>query len=188
MTDKNSNFKKRFKQKYALNRNTFGSSPIFIIENAMKYVSPGTALDLGAGNGRNTLFLLSKSFEVTSVDSSKDGLEILEEKVNNKQKLKIILSDVRTFNTEKTYDLVVVIGLLHFLSKKEGDILVEKMQEWTNIGGINVLGTKMFQNMAGDLPHVFKKNELKEYYEKESWEIKEYSENKVAFLIAKKVK
>jgi tellurite methyltransferase len=186
MTNNNPDFKERFKQKYMFNRNVFGSKPILIIENAIKYVSSGRALDLGAGNGRNTLFLLSKSFEVTSVDSSKEGLQILEEKVDNKQKIKTILSDVRAFNTEEKYDLVVAIGLLHFLLKKEGNILIEKMQKWTNIGGINVIGAKMIQNFAGDLPHIFKKNELKKYYEKENWEIKEYSENKVAFLIAKK--
>lgn len=188
MTNNNPDFKERFKQKYRSNRNSFGSNPMPIIKTAMEYVSSGKALDLGAGNGRNTLFLLSESFEVTSVDSSEEGLKILEEKADNKQKLKIVLSNVLTFNTEKKYDLVAAIGLLHFLSKKEGDILIEKMQKWTGIGGINVIGAKMIQNMAGDLPHIFEENELKKYYEKENWEIKEYSETKISFLIAKKIK
>jgi 16S rRNA A1518/A1519 N6-dimethyltransferase RsmA/KsgA/DIM1 with predicted DNA glycosylase/AP lyase activity len=101
MINNSPHFEDRFKQKYMVNRNAFGSAPIPIIKNAMQYVSSGSALDLGAGNGRNTLFLLSQSFEVASVDSSEEGLAILKEKAHNTQKLKVIVSDVRTYHTEK---------------------------------------------------------------------------------------
>jgi len=186
-TPKKPDFKNRFNQKYTKNSDSFGSKPLPIVKKAMKYVSSGEALDLGAGNGRNTLFLLSNSFKVTSVDSSEEGLKLLEEKVGTKEKLTTILSDVRKFQTENTYDIVLAIGLLHFLSKEEGNTLIKNMQKWTRIGGLNVVGAKMTQNFANDLPHVFEKNELRKYYEKSDWEIKEYTENKVAFLIAKKI-
>jgi tellurite methyltransferase len=184
----NPDFKNRFKQKYAENRDTFGSEPLPIVKSAMKYAPSGEALDLGAGNGRNTLFLLSRSFKVTSVDSSEEGLKILEERAVDTKRLKTILSDVRTFQTENKYDVVLSIGLLHFISKEEGANLIKNMQKWTKTGGINVIGVKMTQNFAEDLPHVFEKNELRKYYEKNDWEIKEYAENRVAFLIAKKLK
>ncbi len=187
MQDNNPNFKNRFEKKYTENHDSFGSEPLPIVKNAMKYVSSGESLDLGAGNGRNTLFLLSKSFKVTSVDSSEEGLRILEEKADTKEKLNTVLSDVRIFQTKEKYNIILAIGLLHFLSKEEGTNLIKNVQDWTKKGGINVIGAKMFQNWAGDLPHIFKENELKKYYEKRNWEIKEYAENKVAFLIAKKI-
>jgi tellurite methyltransferase len=183
----NKDFRERFNQKYQTNRDTFGNTVPPVVKQAVKYVSSGEALDLGAGNGRNTMFLISQSFNVMSVDTSKEGLKILEKKVKDKRKLKTVLSDVREFKTDKKFDIVVAIGLLHFLSKEEGKRLIENIQKWTKKGGVNVIGTKMSQNRRGDFPHIFEHNELKDYYKNENWEVKHYSENGVAFLIAKKV-
>jgi tellurite methyltransferase len=183
----NKDFRERFNQKYQTNRDTFGNTVPPVVKQAVKYVSSGEALDLGAGNGRNTMFLISQAFNVTSVDSSEKGLKILEKKVEDKRKLKTVLSDVREFKTDKKFDIVVAIGLLHFLSKEEGKRLIENIQKWTKKGGVNVIGAKMSQNRMRDLPHIFEHNELKDYYKNENWEVKHYSENGVAFLMAKKV-
>ena len=187
MQTKNRDFSERFNQRYRSNRNVFGNMVLPVVRDAMKYVSSGEALDLGAGNGRNTLFLISQSFKVTSVDTSEEGLNILEKRVKEKEKLETVLSDVREFETDKKYDLIIAIGLLHFLSKREGSDLIKKIQRWTKRDGVNVLGAKMFQNMRGDLPHILEHNELRKYYETKEWDIKHYSENGVAFLIAKRV-
>jgi tellurite methyltransferase len=184
MQNNKRDFSSRFNQKYQTNRNTFGDIVPPVVKQAMKYVSSGEALDLGAGNGRNTMFLISQSFNITSVDSSEKGLKILEEKVEDKTKLKTVLSDVREFDTDKKFDIVVAIGLLHFLSKEDGKKLIENIQKWTKKDGVNVIGAKMSQNGRGDLPHIFEHNELKDYYKKDNWEVKHYSENGVAFLIA----
>jgi len=184
---------KRFNQKYKDNKNTFGLAPLPIIKNAANYIntSMGSALDLGVGNGRNTIYLLSKSFKVTGVDSSEVGLNILKERVGNNPNLETVLCDVTKYQTDKKYDIVLAIGLLHFLSKKDGTNLVTKIQEWTKNGGINVLGVKMVQNAMHDLPHTFEKDEIKKFYNKSGWEIKEYQEvggniPVVGFLIAQK--
>jgi tellurite methyltransferase len=187
MQTKNRDFSGRFNQKYKSNRDVFGGTVLPVVKDAMKYVSSGEALDLGAGNGRNTLFLVSQSFKVTSVDTSEEGLNILKERVQEREKLETVLSDVRKFETDKKYDLVLAIGLLHFLSKREGSDLIKKIQKWTKKDGVNVLGAKMFQNRRGDLPHIFEQNELRKYYETKEWDIKYYSENGVAFIIARKV-
>ena len=69
-------FKNRFNQKYKDIPSVFGTQPMPIIKEALKYVSEGDALDLGVGNGRNTIFLLSKNFNVTGVDMSKEGISL----------------------------------------------------------------------------------------------------------------
>ena len=186
MRDNNTDFSGRFNQKYRSNRNTFGMSVLPVIKQAMKYISSGEALDLGAGNGRNTTFLISHSFNVTSVDNSKEGLSILEERVKDKSRLKTILTDVREFKTDKQYDIVVAIGLLHFFSKEDGKQLIKDIQRWTKIGGVNVLGVRMIQNIRGDLPYIFGHDELKKYYKNNHWDIKHYTESGPAFLIAKR--
>jgi len=163
-----------------------------VLEKALRYVSSGKALDLGVGNGRNAAFLLSKSFEVTGIDISEEGIKILKQKFPDNDKLKLRVINAVDFETSEKYDLVYAIGLLHFLKFEEIKKLIEKMKRFTKKGGINVIGAKMTQNYRGDLPYVFGHDELKDFYEKDGWEIKEDEEidrghSKLATLIAQKV-
>jgi len=186
------NFKNRFDSKYKASSNLFGQEPIPILKHSLKYMPSGSALDLGAGNGRNSIYLLSKSFEVTSVDASEEGLNILKQKAGNTDKLKTVAHDITKFETDKKFNLVLAIGLLHFLKKEDVDVLISKMRSWTKTGGINVIGVKMNQNIRRDLPHIFEHNELLNYYQLDGWEVKDYKEmdkgdSKVAFIVSMKM-
>jgi len=185
-------FRNRFNQKYKNNPNAFGQSPMPILEKALDYVSSGKALDLGVGNGRNATYLLSKSFEVTGVDISEEGIKILKQKFPHHPKLKLIIADVLSFETKEKFDLVCAIGLLHFLKFEDIKKLIFKMKGFTQNGGINVIASRMNQNYKQNLPHIFKHNELKEFYRENAWEIKHYEEiskgySQIATLIAQKL-
>jgi len=185
------NFQSRFNQKYKDNPNTFGQAPMPVLEKAINFVSSGKALDLGVGNGRNAAYLLSKSFQVTGVDISQEGLDILKQKFPDNSKLKLIASNVLDFDTEEKYDLVCAIGLLHFLPLEDINKLIAKMKNFTQEGGINVIGARMTQNYRQDLPHIFTHNQLKDFYTEAGWQIRHYQESdrgqaKIATLIAQK--
>lgn len=163
-----------------------------VVKKALTYVDKGKALELGVGNGRNTLFLLTNSFEVTGVDMSEEGIKILEERTGGNPNLNLIVSDVLGLETTEKFNLILAIGLLHFLEKDKIDILIKKMKKWTAPGGINVIAARMVQNFRQDLPHIFSPSELKEYYEDSDWQIEEYEEiargeRRIASLIAKKL-
>lgn len=185
-------FKKRFDQKYKQTPDVFGSSPMPILEKALEIVPNGKALDLGVGNGRNALYLLDKGFEVTGVDMSEEGIKFLKQKLSGNEKIKLIVEDVTKFQTDEKFDIVCAIGLLHFLEVEDIEKLIQKMKNFTKSGGVNVIGAKMTQNFVGDLPHVFKHNELKKMYQNKGWNIPWYKElsrprGKVATIIAKKM-
>jgi len=184
--------KNRFDQKYKMTPGAFGSDPMPIVKQALKYVPQGKALDLGVGNGRNALFLLSEPFSVTGVDVSEEGLKILRKNSKDNPKLNLVVSDVLKFETEEKFDLILAIGLLHFLKIEDIHLLIKKMEGWTAKNGVNVIAARMVQNFKNDLPHIFAPNELRNLYQKDGWEIKEYSEvsrgdRKVASLIAQKL-
>ena len=185
-------FKNRFNEKYKMSPGLFGGGPMPVVENALRYVSGGSALELGVGNGRNALYLLSKSFDVTGVDVSGEGLEILRQEAGENPKLHLVESDVLEFSSDKKYDLVLAVGLLHFLNSEDIKLLVGRMKEWTKPGGLNVIAVRMTQNLRNDLPHIFQHDELKSFYLEDGWEIKEYQEKekgpgrKVASVIAQK--
>lgn len=185
-------FQNRFNQKYRNNSGVFGQSPMPVLEKAVGYISSGKALDLGVGNGRNAAYLLSKSFEVTGIDVSEEGIKILRRRFPHNPKLTLIVSDVLDYNTEERYNIVCAIGLLHFLPHAHGERLIAKMKRYTRTQGVNVIGVKMTQNFRQDLPHVFKHDELKALYTEKGWAIKHYEEmggeyhRMIATLIAQK--
>ena len=185
-------FKNRFNEKYKTTPRLFGEEPMPVVRKALTYIDKGKALELGVGNGRNTLFLLANSFEVTGVDMSREGIKILKERAGGNPNLNFIVSDVLEFETTQKFNLVLAIGLLHFLKKDKIDSLIRKMKKWTATGGFNVIATRMVQNFRQDLPHIFSPNELKNYYKDSNWEIEEYEEiekgeRKITSLIARKL-
>ena len=185
-------FSDRFNVKYQQIPNVFGNEPMPVVVSSLKYVSSGKALDLGVGSGRNTLYLLSKSFSVTGVDSSIEGIQLLKQQVKDDSRLKLVVADVLDFVPEEKFDLIVVIGLLHFLKLADVEVIMERIKSWTRLNGVNVIGAKMTQNRRGDLPYVFKPGEMKRYYLDKRWEIKEYDEGEksrkeIVTIISKKV-
>lgn len=86
---------------------------------------PGkNVLDLGIGQGRNSIPLFKLGFNITGVDYSTKCLEICNQNCPN---LNLVQSDIRTFNIEKNkYDLILSRRVLHFLHKNDPYNMVKK--------------------------------------------------------------
>ncbi|WP_438305733.1 class I SAM-dependent methyltransferase [Streptomyces sp. HUAS TT11] len=82
-------------------------------------ITPGRALDLGCGPGRNALFLASRGFEVDAVDLSPTALTWAEDRAHETgADVRFICGDAfQLVGTELTgpYDLVVDSGCFHHL-------------------------------------------------------------------------
>ncbi len=187
------NFKIKFDKKYQTNPQLFGEKPLTVIQKTVQYVKKGRVLLLGVGNGRNASFFIKKNFEVTGIDISEEGINILKNKFPNKQNLTLITQDVTKINFDKKFNIITAIGLLHFLKSSQIRNLIKKMQNLTLTKGINIIIVRMNQNHKKNLPYIFQKNELKNYYNKTNWNIKKYEEitknsKKIAILIAQKIK
>ena len=184
------NFKQRFKNKYQTSNNAYGNQPVAGLEKTLKYVSGNETLELGIGSGRNAIHLIEKKLKVTGVDSSKEGLDILRKKVKS-DNLTLINQDVLSYKFNKKFDLILSVGLMHFLKPSDSKILFERIQKNTKPNGINFVVVKMSQNIIGDLPNVFITNQLKNIYLSQQWKILNYVEiqnrnKKIARIIAKK--
>ena len=189
--------KKVFGKKYSDSSSPFGDKPMSIIVEAIKHIDiKKDALLLGVGDGRNAAYLLSKDFNVVGVDLSEEGLKILEDKhfeeIDN-NKLKLILGSVTDIEISDKFSLVGAIGLLHFLEDNQVDTVIKKMKSRTRETGITVTVVRRTQNIMGNLPHIFKKNELHKYYDSNEWDILLYKEKQigpkeVALLISKRIK
>lgn len=63
--------------RYAGTERLFSSVPNQLLVELTKGLAPGSAVDLGAGEGRNSLWLASQGWDVTAVDLSDVALERL---------------------------------------------------------------------------------------------------------------
>lgn len=114
------------------------SKPNPVLKKFVKSFPKGEALDLGAGQGRNSLFLAEKGFKVEAVDKDYKALE----KCNNfakrkKLKIKIVKSDIRKFDFKKNkYSLVISIAALDFLKKTEIENIIKKIRKSLTKNGI----------------------------------------------------
>ena len=73
----------------------------------MKRLNPTSVLDLGCGKCKFSKIFIDKEINVTGVDKE------LTVKSNNN--LIFVQKDIREFEFDKKYDLIIGTGILHFL-------------------------------------------------------------------------
>lgn len=101
---------------------------------------PGRALDLGAGEGADTIRLAKLGYDVDAVDISSVGADKVAKFASTEgvsHKVNAYTMDACDFIPKYAYDIVVGNGLLHYVRDKER--LIRQMRSCTVKGGLNVL-------------------------------------------------
>ena len=158
----------------------YNSNPVHSeVLEVMESLSPGKALDLGCGQGRNALFLAQHGFEVTAVDQNELALEILQSIVEQEDlEMTVGLYDINSANLKQSYDLIVSTVVLMFLQADRIPAIIRNMQDQTNPGGYNLIVCAMdTEDYPCQVPFsfTFKEGELADYYK--DWELVKYNEN-----------
>ncbi|HCC11268.1 MULTISPECIES: tellurite resistance methyltransferase TehB [Atlantibacter] len=147
---------------------------------AMPYLTPGRVLDLGCGNGRNSLYLAANGFDVTAWDKNPSSIANIQ-RIAQAEGLTSIQSDVRDLNTltfDGEYDFILSTVVMMFLESATIPGLINNMQRCTKSGGYNLIVAAMdtadYPCTVG-FPFAFREGELSNYYA--GWDIVKYNEN-----------
>jgi len=119
------------KKGYKKEKLYWGLKPDVGLKEVLKYAIEGTALDIGAGEGKNSIFLAKNGFKVEAVDKIKECLEKCK-KLAKKYGLpiKIRCIDIKKFRFEKnSYNLVIAIASLDFLKFSEIKKIIPKIKK-----------------------------------------------------------
>lgn len=168
-----------FDERYKKEECYWGLRPKETVIPLLKYEQSGSVLDIGVGEGRNALFLAKKGFDVTGVDISESGIEKFMQLAKKfKVRVKGIVSDITKFKFGQSFDIMISIDTLHFLSKKDITKIVKRMKKHTSEKGINLIEVftvmdEHFKKHPKKL-YYFQKNELRNYYR--DWKVLEYKE------------
>lgn len=143
----------------------------------LKYKGEGTALDIGAGFGNNTISLLESGFAVTATETNiecVDELRKLSEKYPDK--ITVLAEQLEKLHFDTQFDAVICTMVLHFLNRPDALTAIKNMQDWTTSGGMNVVTgyTNYNSDMGEDFDFLLHTNELKELYS--GWKIILYDE------------
>lgn len=154
----------------------FGAAPTREVEvGAMIYrelhgASPARVLDLGAGDGRNTLFLAAQGFDVLAVDAAVSGLQRLKARLTAQGSgATLVSADLRTFALPSNVDMLVASYVIHMLPAPYS--FLKQWQACTRPGGLCIVSTR--GRFADDPPDYWFPDTLalKHFFEFSGWEI-----------------
>ncbi len=148
---------------------------------AAPYLQGGRALDVGCGEGRNSLYLNQQGYQVDAWDVNPRSLQKLHE-IITAESIEHIDVQQCDLNADQsitdTYDFICCTVVMMFLEARTVKPLIQQMQKATNINGYNLIVCAMDTPdlpAQPDFPFTFKAGELSALYE--GWNIVKYNEN-----------
>ena len=147
--------------------------------HAATIVPAGRALDLGCGNGRNSLYLAARGFEVSAWDRNPMSIGNLRNIAGKEQldNLHIAEKDLNGLVFDGEYDFILSTVVMMFLQPETIPGLIANMQRCTKPGGWNLIVAAMDTDdypCTVGFPFAFKAGELKRYYA--GWSFDRYNE------------
>lgn len=115
--------------------NNWGDEPNKLLLKVVNLVKAKSEfLDLGCGQGRDSLFMLQKGFKVTAIDKSKKDIKIIKEFIQTNNlpisKIDLFCKDIKNFKIEKNkYTIINAFNSLHFLLKKDALKFIEEIKK-----------------------------------------------------------
>ena len=183
------------REEYFYNKYNFNYPHLEVVK-ATKFIEPCKTLDLGAGKGRNSLYLSSLNFNVTAIDYNADFLhELADISIKEKLNLNVFKYDITEANIKNTYDFIFSTDVFMYLNPTRIQSVIGNIKKQTHDKGYNLIISALNATKHGcpltPFPFSFMENELKEYYN--DWKILKYKENieatpyPYAMILAQKV-
>jgi tellurite methyltransferase len=140
-----------------------------------------TLLDIGCGEGRDSVFFARNGYLVTGFDSSAEGVRksiaLAEE-----QRLSVVFfqADINKYRLQDFYDVVFASGALHYIPPPSREEILSNYKHFTTSGGIHAFTVPINKPFlpkdpgADELEHNWRSGEILTYYH--DWKIEFFTE------------
>lgn len=123
--------------RYSTDENMHTEYNATILKEA-KNIGSGKVLDLGAGEGADSIRLAKLGFEVEAIEISEVGVEKIKTRAEiNGVSVNAICCDMQDYIISNDYDIILCNGSLHYVEDKEK--IIRNIMHHTKIGGINCI-------------------------------------------------
>lgn len=131
--------KSQYDRVYSESQDYFGAEPSELVERYADLIPTDVpVLDIGMGQGRNSLALARKGHHVVGIDTSRVAVRVVRERAAREDlPLEVWHGHFRDFEAEADgFGAVMVFGLLQMLDRHEGASLLHRIRQWTRPGGV----------------------------------------------------
>ena len=126
----------RWNERYAGSEYLWDVGPNQFVERYLGGIAAGTAIDLGAGEGRNAVWLATRGWEDVAVDFSQVGLDKAARLAADRavsERVTLVNADVLTWEPSAPVDLVVIAYLQ--IAPADRRLALEHASTWPRPGG-----------------------------------------------------
>lgn len=164
-----------------VNVSTFTKGPTKdVAEFSVHFKNSSMILDVGCGEGRNSIFLAGKGHNVDAFDLSHSGIEKAKHFAQlDEIKVNFFQADLTGYVFTKQYDVIIASGVLHLPEKDKRNAFISAAQENTLSGGYHIIGifTDKLPATPDNAPFtksLFRVGEIIEMYK--DWELLRHNE------------
>jgi SAM-dependent methyltransferase len=127
-------------ERYAADGPVYGEAPNdFLASMAVRLPASGHALDIGAGEGRNALFLASRGLDVLAVDQSEVGIQKARRLAEERRLvLRTRVVDLQDFDAEPN-SFEVISSIFCHLPQVLRAVVHQRVVAWLKPGGVFLL-------------------------------------------------
>jgi|TARA_B100001094_G_C18179334_1_gene799885 SAM-dependent methyltransferase len=112
----------------------WGSTPATILDKFITYFTGYNVLDIGCGEGRNSIYLEQLKYSVTGVDISQSAIDLANKKESSCNfYCKDLINDTWI---NKKFDVIIDFGLFHFVPYEYRSLYVSNIWNSLSNGGI----------------------------------------------------
>lgn len=178
----------RYNQRYSKSLAAFGEQADEILTQYYHLISNASpVLDVGAGQGRNCLFLAEKGYGVEALEPSPVGLkQIVKAAEKESLPIHLTLGDLDSFEKKcDSYAAVLLCGIIQILKQEQVDKLLNDLKDWTATGSLifitafsvkepsyekhktddKELSPNCFEDESGFIRHYLEENEILRMFE-----------------------
>ena len=140
----------------------------------------GFILDLGCGQGRDSLFLAKNNFWVTAIDSSEVAINQIKVKKNKfcLDNLELVWDDISNFKiVHDKYDTIICRNVLNFLNKDKALEIINSIKTNSKIGSYIIVDV-----FTKNDPSFLSNNKFTCYFEEQEL-LKIFSDFKVVYYL-----
>ena len=145
-----------YEEEYKIPEYYWGVTPSKKCLRVLDLLPPSThlkLLDIGCGEGKDSVFFARNGYDVTAFDVSDAGIEKTKRLADNVGvQVKVFKADILDFRLDTSFDIIFSSGVLHYIKQSLRDEIFSNYKQFTNPNGLHVLNVFVNKPFIGPAP------------------------------------